>query len=564
MGDYQYYAFISYKREDESWAKWMQSKLEYFKLPSSTSEEKYIRPVFRDITDLRPGLLSERICDALDQSKYLIAICSPNYSKSKWCDAEIRRFIETGRTEYIIPFIIDGKPYADDERECFPPSLRELRGSVSELLGADIRTISSDFAFIQVVSCMLNLNVDSLWKRYLKNEEEEKRKLKENNDHLLYLQSRIVAEKAKELLENWPYDREKAAALALNVLPNDINYPNRPWVLEAEYVLRQVFTPITEKVKVDDIGKVLCYNKDVAIVYGGDIDQTIRVYDLKTGIKKSVLGNDKIILDATLSLDSSLLATRSGEIISLWDLRSGCLISSRCCHKSDNKILSFSKDNKLLIEASQHFIEIWNVANMERICLYQAHDGKITSLNISPDNCCFITSSLDHTVKIWKIDGSSLVYSAKFDSIVTCSCFSKDGSLVMISLDEGEKGKNTTKNTIQIIDYRENKTINSFVLSGNSWFINKICYSKGFSYAIIEDSSSIYMFDIESGVRIFKIPDVKMMKMSDDGTAIQYVSVGNSVKQANILSRQFLLEDAMNKVGNYPLSVEDKKEYYLI
>ena len=91
--NYTYYAFISYKREDESWAKWLQEKLEYFKLPASLngSEDNdtphYIRPVFRDITDLRPGILSERIKEALDQSKYLIALCSPRYSKSTWCDA---------------------------------------------------------------------------------------------------------------------------------------------------------------------------------------------------------------------------------------------------------------------------------------------------------------------------------------------------------------------------------------------------------------------------------------------------------------------------------------------
>lgn len=31
---YKNYAFISYKREDEKWAKWLQRKLENYKLPS--------------------------------------------------------------------------------------------------------------------------------------------------------------------------------------------------------------------------------------------------------------------------------------------------------------------------------------------------------------------------------------------------------------------------------------------------------------------------------------------------------------------------------------------------
>ena len=31
---FQYYAFISYKREDEKWAKWLQDRLRWYKLPS--------------------------------------------------------------------------------------------------------------------------------------------------------------------------------------------------------------------------------------------------------------------------------------------------------------------------------------------------------------------------------------------------------------------------------------------------------------------------------------------------------------------------------------------------
>ena len=61
----EYYAFISYKREDEKWAKWLQNKLEHYKFPTNlngrTDLPKNIRPTFRDVTDLNPGLLAEEI-----------------------------------------------------------------------------------------------------------------------------------------------------------------------------------------------------------------------------------------------------------------------------------------------------------------------------------------------------------------------------------------------------------------------------------------------------------------------------------------------------------------------
>lgn len=50
----EYYAFISYKREDKKEAKRLQYALEYYRLPNHLRREnpelpEYVRPVFRDI-----------------------------------------------------------------------------------------------------------------------------------------------------------------------------------------------------------------------------------------------------------------------------------------------------------------------------------------------------------------------------------------------------------------------------------------------------------------------------------------------------------------------------------
>lgn len=41
VDEYKYLAFISYKREDEKWAKWLQRKLEHYKLPTQASSNTY-------------------------------------------------------------------------------------------------------------------------------------------------------------------------------------------------------------------------------------------------------------------------------------------------------------------------------------------------------------------------------------------------------------------------------------------------------------------------------------------------------------------------------------------
>ena len=67
----EYYAFISYKREDEKWAKWFQKKLEYYKLPIEIIRTRpelpqFLRPIFKDTTDLNGDTLYGSIKELIE------------------------------------------------------------------------------------------------------------------------------------------------------------------------------------------------------------------------------------------------------------------------------------------------------------------------------------------------------------------------------------------------------------------------------------------------------------------------------------------------------------------
>ncbi|MGM9800797.1 MAG: TIR domain-containing protein [Candidatus Limisoma sp.] len=208
---FTYYAFISYKREDEKWAKWLQKKLESYGFPVALRKDnpslpQKIRPIFRDQSDLSGGNLKEEIEKGLAESKYLIVICSPRSAKSPWVSKEVRYFIDCGRENYIIPFIIGGSPNASNpEDECFPEGLRLLSGE-REILGININEMGRDAAAIKVIARMFNLRFDTLWQRH---EREKKRKRFAViastllfailgfaiSAYMVYLNTRIVAER---------------------------------------------------------------------------------------------------------------------------------------------------------------------------------------------------------------------------------------------------------------------------------------------------------------------------------------------------------------------------------
>lgn len=170
--EYKRYAFISYNHHDVKQARWLHKRLESYKLPAEIHNEfedsRYLRPVFRDQEDLDTGILGDELRKHLEESKYLVVVCSPHSARSEWVNNEVRTFIEWGRLEYIIPFIIEGTPNSGDERECFPLSLREYvaHHPDHELLGINTAEVGREKAFIRVISRMLGVSFDELWKRH--------------------------------------------------------------------------------------------------------------------------------------------------------------------------------------------------------------------------------------------------------------------------------------------------------------------------------------------------------------------------------------------------------------
>lgn len=169
--EFTYFAFISYKREDEKWAKWLHQKLESYGFPVALRKENpslpaKIRPVFRDQSELAGGNLKLEIEKGLEESKFLIVICSPRAARSPWVSKEVQYFINHGREINIIPFIIGGSPNAANaDDECFPEGLRQLSGE-REILGININEMGRDAAAIKVIAYMFNLRFDTLWQRH--------------------------------------------------------------------------------------------------------------------------------------------------------------------------------------------------------------------------------------------------------------------------------------------------------------------------------------------------------------------------------------------------------------
>jgi WD40 repeat protein len=152
----KYRAFLSYSRSDRQQAKTLQARLERYVLPQALRrikpgmrhDRRPLKPIFRDEDELVPGQdLPERIRRGLEQSEYLIVVCSPRAVASEWVGKEIRDFMALGRQERMLAVVVDGEPNAEarglaPELECLPRELRFEPELQQDEAGRNIVTIS--------------------------------------------------------------------------------------------------------------------------------------------------------------------------------------------------------------------------------------------------------------------------------------------------------------------------------------------------------------------------------------------------------------------------------------
>ncbi len=189
---YRYDAFISYRHisPDKAIADKLQKMLENYRPPKNVGKKKDKWHIFRDETELPTSSnLGNDIKDALENSEFLIVVCSKTTAQSRWCMDEIRYFKELhdGNNAKILTIVADGTPV-----EVFPPELcnelvpqKDADGNITyvnrliEPLAANVASPTEKEAlkklkseFLRIAAPMLGCSYDSLYKR------EQKKKIK--------------------------------------------------------------------------------------------------------------------------------------------------------------------------------------------------------------------------------------------------------------------------------------------------------------------------------------------------------------------------------------------------
>ena len=281
-----YSAFISYRHiePDMTVAKRLHTLIETYRIPGAvkaSSGRKKMGRVFRDQEELPLSSdLSDDIQKALEQSEWLIVICSPELLASKWCMKEIDTFISLGKRDRILTVLARGTP-----EQSFPPQLlfeeRDGERLEKEPLAANIVDDSTHGMLkklkresLRILAPMLDVSYDDLKQRarerrlktilatslsalillgafslYAMNQnriikqqkaqvEEQNLVITEQKNKALISQSLYLADASLRAEDSG--DHSLALLLALEALPEDPLNPDRPLVSDASNALYQL------------------------------------------------------------------------------------------------------------------------------------------------------------------------------------------------------------------------------------------------------------------------------------------------------------------------------------
>jgi len=403
----KYFAFISYSHRDKKWADWLHKSLETFKVPKAIvgsegrdgTVPKRVFPIFRDREELPTSAdLGANINNALENSNYLVVICSPNSAKSQWVNEEILSWKRLGKENKILCLIVDGEPNATDmgqpDDECFPEALKFKLGDNLELTTERTEPIAADArehadgksnAKLKLLAGLLGVNYDALKQR------EKRRQIRTRimyavlastmsiiavvywqyaqnlNNEKLISESITLASASKEALAKG--NSSKAILLALQALPDDINNAQRPYVAEAEAALSQA----------------MYQHKELF----------------------SIQAHQGKITSSVFSPDNRLLIT-SGEDwkVKVWDMTTHKLIKELVEHKASIiRVVHHAEKNILISWDSEGQLIVWNTTDWSIKCRFNHYTIKyVKDIDFSVDGRYLIAGKL-----IWDIEKNSQV-----------------------------------------------------------------------------------------------------------------------------------------------------------
>ncbi len=272
----------------------------------------------------------------------------------------------------------------------------------------------------------------------------------------------------------------------------------------------------------------LALSPDGGTLYSTSCDNTIRIWDLKTGQATKVLsGHGDGIYVPVLSPDGGTLYSGSSDnTIHIWDLKTGQATKVLSDHWDAVIALALSPDGGTLYSGSgDKTIRIWDLKTGQEPKVLAGHRESVNALALSPHGSTLYSGSIDGSIRIWDLkSGQAPKVLSSHWSAVYALALSPDGS----TLYSGSRDK-----AIHIWDLKTRQATK--VLSGHGGDVFALALSPdGGTLYSGSDDRTIRIWDLKTGQELKVLSGhgaaVKELALSPDGGTLYSGSYDNTIR----------------------------------
>ncbi|MBE9062477.1 NACHT domain-containing protein [cf. Phormidesmis sp. LEGE 11477] len=331
------------------------------------------------------------------------------------------------------------------------------------------------------------------------------------------------------------------------------------------------YEPVWQKKGHTDWIRTLAFDAKCQTLATGSHDQTIKLWDVKTGELIKTINTEHRVYTLMFSADyDSLASAGDSQTIKIWDVRTGkCQqtleghqswigavafgrnathevlasgsndgeiriwhVSSGQCLKrleaSGDSIQTLAFDaasRKLASGDTGNAIRVWNLGTGERIQLFEGHSDWVRTVHFSPGGRLLASGSNDKTIKLWNTETGQCVRTIEaHETRVWSVAFTPDQTTVASGSDD---------RTIKLWDVRTGQCMKT--LWGNSRGLWSIAFSAdGTKVYCGSDDRRVQMWEVASGENLKALQGhqgrVRTIALSEEAQLIASASDDKTVR----------------------------------
>ncbi|MBD2775981.1 eIF2A-related protein [Iningainema tapete] len=238
----------------------------------------------------------------------------------------------------------------------------------------------------------------------------------------------------------------------------------------------------------------IAFSPDGQKFASGSDDQTVKIWDIKTGKFFSTLsGHSSCVRSVTFSNNGLVASGSEDGTVKIWNVDTGECLRTLTGHVGKVWSVAFSPNPPRGILASggeDKTIKIWELDTGKCLKTLTGHENWVRSVAFSPEGQQIVSGGDDNTVRIWEVDtGKCIKTLTGHDNWVRSVAFNCDGRRIISGGDD---------NTVRIWDVSDGKCQN--ILYGHENRVWSVAFSPdGQRIASGSDDQTVKTWDASDG-----------------------------------------------------------------